>query len=489
MTIREWVLRLRHFAWRSDGSVGTRVLRSGVLLGAASAITAAVSVVRSIVLARLLSPEIFGLMGLAGVAIRTIEAITRPGVAQALIAGDNRFDEAASTAFTLLVLRGLLLSLLLVTAAPFVAKFYDSPQIEPMLQALSAVFLISGISNINVVARQKALDFRHVMIMDLTAWILGATITIALAWWLRSVWALVIGQIATSAVTAILSYTFIPGRPTFDWNPAVARQLLGYGKFITGSSLAMFIATEIDSAVVGKVLGMEELGLYTLAFTIANLVTANLAKVAASVVMPAYSQLKNDVAALRRAYSRTFELTMLIVLPATAGLMLVAEPMIKVLYGEQWLPAARPLQVLCVFGLLRALVAFSGYLFEGIGHPKIAFQLALLRVAIIVPAIVALTTKYSLFGTAVTVTAGMGAAWILGLVFTKRHLGVGIGAIAVWCWRPAWTTAAMSLGVWVVSKALDPHSGLGLAVAVSVGVSIYCALNWTVWKRQRVRTT
>ena len=488
MTIHRLASRLRLFAWGSGGSVRTKVLRSGVLVGAASAITAAVSIVRSVILARLLSPEMFGLMGLAGVAIRTIESITRPGVAQALIAGDQRFDDAASTAFTLLVLRGLLLSILLAACAPFVARFYDSPQLEPMLQVLSAVFLIGAASNINVVARQKALDFRHVTLMDLTAWILGAVITVSLAWWLRSVWALVIGQVATTLVTVVLSYTVIPGRPRLAWNPSIARELLGYGKFITGSSLALFIAAEIDSAVVGKVLGMEQLGLYTLAFTTANLVTANLAKVAASVVMPAYSQLKGDLAALRRAYSRTFELTMLIVLPATAGLIIVAEPMIGVLYGEQWLPAARPLQMLCIFGLFRALVAFSGYLFEGIGQPKISFQLALLRLAIIAPAIVPMTTGYSLLGTAATVTFAMVAAWLLGLVHTKRHLGVGIATIAVWCWRPAWTTAFMSLGVWLVTMVLDPHSLLGLAVAIGVGVLIYGGLNWTVWRRQRFGT-
>lgn len=482
MDLRALVQRLRNFVWGSGGSIGTKVVRSGVLVGTANAAMALIGVVRSILLARLLTPEIFGLMGLAGIAIRTIEAITRPGIAQALIAGSERFDKAASTAFTLLVLRGVFLSLILAGIAPIVAHFYEAPELKSMLLVLSVVFVVGGLSNINLVACQKDLDFRYIAVMDLCAWIIGAVVTIGSAWWFRSVWALVIGQIITAIATVLLSYIVIPGRPTFGWNTDVARGLMGYGKFVTGSSLLLFVAAELDSAVVGKVLGMEELGLYTLAFTIANLVTANLAKVAASVVMPAYSKLKGNVASLRGAYFRTLAFTMSIVLPATVGLLLVAKPLITVVYGEKWALAALPLQVLCVFGMMRSLVAFSGYLFEGIGQPRIAFRIALLRLAVIGPLIVPMTLQFGLLGSALAVTIAMAVSWVASVVFVRRHLEVGVKTILSPCWKPAWTSAIMGLGVWLVMTVVNPFTAPGLGAAIAVGVVIYAGLNWAAWK-------
>ena len=420
---RNILRKLARFALAEEGSVKTRVVRSGIWVGASSVIGTAVTIGSSIVLARLLTPEAFGLIGLAGIAIRAIETITRPGVAQALIARPRAFDEAAATAFTLLLLRGLLLGLVLAAAAPWVAAFYETDALEPMLQVLSAVFVIGGFVNIRTIARQKELDFRQLTYLGLTTTVIGSLVTISAAFWLRSVWALVIGQIATASLSALLSYFYIGGRPRLAWDRGIARELLSYGKFITGSSIVLFVAMELDSAVIGKVLGVERLGYYTVAFTIANLATSNLAKVASSIMMPAYSKLQSDLPALKRAYLRTLSMVMLAVMPAAAGLVLVAEPLISIVYGEKWLPAVVPLQILAVFGLFRALAAFSGYLFEGMGLPRIAFQMGLMRLVVIAPLIIPLTKSHGLLGAAVTVTIGMAVQGLAGFCVPEPASG------------------------------------------------------------------
>lgn len=469
--------KLKRFAFAEDGSVKTRVVRSGMWVGASSVIGSLLNGVRSIVLARLLTPEMFGLMGLAGIAIRAIETVTRPGVSQALIARQKSFDEAASTAFTLLVLRGLLLATFLAAAAPWVAEFYEADVLKPMLQVLAAVFVIGGLANINTIARQKELDFRQLTYLGLATSIVGTIVTIVAAFWLRSVWALVIGQLATSGVNSLFSYFFIEGRPRFAWNKQIARELLGYGKFITGSSIVLFIAMELDSAVIGKLLGIEQLGFYTLAFTIANIATANLAKMASSIMMPAYSKLQDDQPALQRAYLRTLSLVMFVVLPASAGLVLAAEPLLVVVYGEKWLPSVMPLQILAVFGLMRALAAFSGYMFEGIGLPKIAFQLGLMRLAFIAPLIVPVTKIYGLKGAAITVTVGMALQWLIGLLYVRRHLGVSIALSLAACWRATWTTALMGVAVFALMRLIPYNTIWGFTAVVLVGIAAYGSLN------------
>ena len=354
-----------------------------------------------------------------------------------------------------------------------------------MLQVLSAVFVIGGLSNINAIARQKELEFRELTYLDLTTSVFGTAVTVAAAIWLRSVWALVIGQIATAGMSSLLSYFFIGGRARFSWNRDIAVELFKYGKFITGSSIVLFIAMELDSAVIGKLLGIERLGFYALAFTIANLATANLSKIASSVMMPAYSKLQADRPALQRAYLRTFSLVMFAVLPATAGLVVAAEPLVAVVYGEQWLAAVRPLQILAVFGFLRALAAFNGYLFEGIGLPKVAFQLGILRLLVIALLIVPMSSVYGLEGAALTVTLGIAIQWVLGLGYLSRHLDIGVSQIASSCRRSLTSTLAMAIVIYCFMLVVPTSTPLGFAALVLAGIGTYGSLNVSILRELR----
>ena len=465
------------FALGEGGSVKARVVRSGMWVGLSEASLSMLGLVRSVVLARLLTPDIFGLMGIAMVVVRAMETFTRPGIAQALIARQNDFEVASGTAFSMLVARGFLQAALLAAAAPWIGDFYDSQQLPLMLQVLAGAFILSGFRNINLIARQRELEFRRLTYLAQVANISGTLITIGAAWWLRSVWALVIGQLVTATLNAVLSYVFVPGRPRFEFDRAVARDLIRYGKFITGSSILLYVATEIDSAVIGKVLGHAELGYYTVAFSIVHMTTTQLAKVAANIMMPAYSKLQSDLVALRKAYLRTLQLVLFAVLPASLGLVLVAHPLIDVVYGEKWLPAAVPLQLLAVFGLFRSLAAFTGYLFEGMGQPKIAFIQGAVRLAVLLPLIVPATMYYGLEGAAVVVTIGMATQWIVGLIYLYKRLDVGISDMARSMWQPVWTAAIMGGAAWGMLQAVNANRVGGLLATMAVAAVAYLLPN------------
>jgi lipopolysaccharide exporter len=465
------------FAFANDGSVGARVFRSGIWVGFSEATVAALGIVRSVALARLLTPDVFGLMALALIVVRAIETFTRPGVAQALIARQGSFDDAAPTAFTLLVARGVVIAACLAAAAPWIGQFYESDSLGTVLQVLAATFVIGGFVNIHTIARQKDLDFRRLSYLSQITSIVGAVVTIAAAWWLRSIWALVVGQVVTGVLGAALSYYFVPGRVRFGFDRGIARELLGYGKFIAASSIVLYVATEIDSAVIGKVLGHSELGFYTIAFTVAHLATTNLSKIAAKIMMPAYSQLQSDPERLRSAYLRTFGFVALAVLPASAGLIVLAEPLLFAVYGEKWLPAAVPMQILAVFGLLRSLAAFAGYLFEGVGKPQLSMIMGVVRLAVIAPLIIPATMRYGLLGAAVTVTLGMLVQWLLGLWFLRKHVGVTLLQLARAVWRPVWTTALMTAIAWGATRLWDNRTLTGLAATLVLAMGIYGLLN------------
>jgi O-antigen/teichoic acid export membrane protein len=469
--------KLVRFAFAEGGTVKSRVLRSGMWAGLSEVGLSVLGFVRSVVLARLLTPDIFGVMALAMVVVRAIETFTRPGVAQALIARQQDFDKACNTAYTMLVVRGFLLAALLAAVAPWIGDFYESPTLPLMLQVLGGVFILTGFRNINIIARQRELEFRSLTYLAQVSAIVGTIATIAIAWWLRSVWALVAGQLISAILGAVLSYVFIPGRPRFEFDREVARDLMRYGKFITGSSMLLYIATEIDTAVIGKVLGHAELGYYTVAFTIVHMTTTQLAKVAAGIMMPAYSKLQTDLPALRNAYLRTLGLVMFAVLPASLGLVLVAEPLVHVVYGEKWLLAVVPLQLLAVFGLFRSLAAFTGYLFEGIGQPKVAFTMAGVRLAVLLPLVVPAALYYGLAGVAITVIAGMAAQWVVGLCYLYKRLDIGFGKILRTMWQPVWTAALMGLAAWGMMWVVDANHVAGLLATVGVAAVVYLIPN------------
>lgn len=474
--------KVKGLALSDGGSLKSRVVRSGLWVGLSDALLAVLGFIRSVILARLLSPEIFGLMGLAQTATSAIETFTRPGVGEALIVRQQSFDEARSTAFTLLVARGVMLSVLVALAAPWVARFYETEALVPLLQALAAVFVLKGLENVNTIAKRRELEFRKLTYLSQATTWTAFVVTVAAAFWLRSVWALVIGQLASVAFGTLLSYLIIGGRPSFAFRSAIARELLSYGKFITGASIVLFIASQIDLVMIGKLLGAEQLGFYALAFTVTQLLTTTLSKAVSAIMMPAYSKLQTDLAALRNAFLRTVSLVMYVVLPATAGMVLVAGPLIEVVYGAQWLPAVLPMRILAIFGLFMSLVALNGYLFQGMGVPSIAFKLGILRLALIAALLAPMIRWYGIAGAGYAVTIGIFVHWITGTFFLHRHLSVLPAQLWSAIRRPMLTTLVMALPVGALIRLVPASPAILLCAAALVGVIVYAALNWSVFR-------
>lgn len=249
--------------------------------------------------------------------------------------------------------------------------------------------------------------------------------------------------------------------------------------------MVLYVASELDSAVIGKLLGTEELGFYSLAATISVLATLNLSKIASSIMMPAYSKLQGDVPALRNAYLRALTLVFFLVAPATAGMIVLAEPLLWTVYGEKWSSAAVPLRILAFFGLFRALLSFSGYLFEGMGKPRVAFHLGLLRLLTIAPLIVPMVQSFGLEGAAWTVTLGSIVQWLAGCVYLRKYLQLHFLVVLKSLWRPFWTSILMALLVYLSGLSIGSRTLVGLVALIAVGVVVYGLLNLSFVRKLR----
>ena len=345
------------------------------------------SLARLIILARILAPDDFGLMGIAFLAMSTLETFSQTGFQAALIQKKKNIESYLDTAWTVLILRGLLLFGILYFAAPFVASFFDTPEAKQIIQVIGFSMLFQAFTNIGVIYFQKELKFDKEFIYQFAETSANFIVAISAVLILRNVWALVFGMLAGSAARCFMSYLIHPYRPRLSLDLGKAKELFGFGKWIFGSSILIFLITQGDDIFVGKLLGVTALGFYQVAFRISNMPATEITHVISQVTFPAYSKLQDDIPKLREAYLKILEVTAFLSFPIAGLIFVLAPDFTRIFLGEKWMPMVPAMQVLCVFGIIRALNATTGPVFHAVGRPSILTRVSfvqLLFLAIII---------------------------------------------------------------------------------------------------------
>jgi PST family polysaccharide transporter/lipopolysaccharide exporter len=307
------------------------------------------------------------------------------------------------------------------------------------------------------------------------ATLLGAVVVVGLAWWLRSVWALIIGNLISAVITVGLSFAIQRQWPRPRFRLDIAKELYHYGKFVTAGSVVIFLALQMDNAVVGKLLGMKALGFYLVAYTLANLPATHMAYLVSNVMLPSYGQIQGDRERLRAVFLKVLRSSAALTIPAAAGLAFLAGDIVRVIYGPKWLPMVAALQVLCLHGLLRSIQTTTGPLFLAVGQPRYDFFVNALRVAVIALAIIPLTRALGIVGTAVSVSLAVGCAFLASFYLLR-----GVLQISWWTlWRQIYPSSAAALamvvGLGLLRSAFPPAGLAWLLVFVLTGAVLYTA--------------
>ena len=276
-------------------SLSKKVVRGGMWVFALRFTSRGLGFVRTIILARLLAPEDFGLLGIAMLAIATLESFSQTGFQAALIQKKENVDSYLDTAWTVSAIRGIVLFLILFLFAPVVAKFFNSPQATLVIKVIAVSMLLSGFRNIGIIFFQKDLEFNKQFTYEFSAALTDVAISISLAFILRNVWALVWGGLAGHFIRFIMSYILRPYRPHVSFKKSEFKELFGFGKWVLGSSILGFLIIQGDDIFVGKMLGVTALGLYQMAYLISNLPATEITHVISQVTFPAYSRLQYNL--------------------------------------------------------------------------------------------------------------------------------------------------------------------------------------------------
>ena len=469
--------RLSRFLDRSDGSLQRKAIRSGVWVTLSSVVGVGLSFLRSIVLVRLLTPEIFGLMAICSMVIRGIEIFTETGFGAALIHRQQRFEDARDTAFTLLVLRGAGLAVIAFFVAPWIAAFYNEAVLESIISVIGISFLLTGFNNVNTIALQKELDFKRLTYLEQISGVLNTIVALGLAYWLRDVWALVYAQLMSSVISVVLSYAMVPGRPRFRLDPVITKELFSYGKFMTGLAIVVFLGSQLDNAMIGKLLGMELLGYYTVAYTLASIPSIYISKVIAKVLFPMFSKLQTDLPQLRAEYVRGVRLVVAVVVPTSVAVVVLAHDFVTVLYGAKWAAAGVPLQILAISGCFQALWMLNGYLYNAVGKPYVDFYMNASRLVVMLGLLYPLTLSYGLAGASVAVAIPMAAQFMVGVYLSRRVIGVPVVATV----RPvgvALAQGAVLAAVLIAAKLVVVSDSIpGLVLLLLLGTSVCLIFN------------
>jgi lipopolysaccharide exporter len=440
-----------------------------------------VTLVATVVLARLLTPHEFGVVGLALVFVVFAEYVSDLGVAQALIYyPPDRRDRDAALLLTLL--SGVALCVAGVLAAPAIAGFFDAPEVAPMIRVLSVALLLGAARQVPDAILRRELDFRRRMRTEVARALVQGGVSIVLAATGAGAWAIVWGYVAGSLASLVVAWAVVPYRPSrgaLRLDRPVARRLLRFGAPAAAQGLLAALVFDVDYVIVGSALGPEPLGTYTLAFRVPQLLIINVFFVLSAVAFPMFSRIGDDPARLRRGYLAGVRLQAAYGAAAGVGLFMVAPLLVPVVFGPRWEAAAAPLGALALYAAARSLGVGAMDVYKGIGRPGLAAAVAAVRLVVLVPALL-IAVDGGILAVAWT-QAALALAFAVGMqAVAMRIVGLGL-ADAATALRPALALAAgTALGAGAVRWGLDAPAGAELAAAVAAGAAGGLAALWWI---------
>jgi O-antigen/teichoic acid export membrane protein len=467
---RSLMARAAHgFAWVFAWRMATRIMGLGSTL----------------ILVRLLAPAEFGIVAIALSFIGSIDQFSQIGVEEALVRMPSPDRRHYDTAFTMIALRSALIAIIVVIAAWPVAAFFKEPRLAPIMLAIAGVTVIAGLENVGVQDFRREMRFDQEFMFQAVPRLAGitATIVVALVW--RNYWALIIGTAVTRVCRVAMSYVMHPLRPRFSL--AAWRDLIGFSLWTWAICVARVLRDQPGTFIIGRALGPARVGMLSVGAEIALLPFTEIVMPMGRSMFSAFSLARRSGEDVEAIFRRLTGMTAVLTLPASIGLALVAEPMVRLMLGPAWMEAAPLLQVLAVGGAFAVLGQACHAQFDAFGLLRQDFSVILFSAAARNGLVVALIPGFGLMGAVVGFALSLLLEPMAYLVVKWWSLPYSPRALAGVVIRPILATAGMAV---VVSRfdlasaaTSETIDGLivPLALAVLTGALLYAGLMLGLW--------
>lgn len=410
----------------------------------------AISLVRFLVLARLLAPDDFGLLAIGLVAIEILLTVTDTGMVPALVQRTELSRRDYDAAWTVEASRSIVVVAAVVAGAPLFADLFDEPAATAVIRGLAVATLISSLESIRLADLIRDLRFRPLAIRGIAVALTEAVVSIALASSL-GVWALVVGLAAAALVGTVLSYVIAPYRPRPVFDPRASGRLFAFGRWVLLTSVAMLLGDAIVRVVLSRRLGAGELGLYYVAFRLAQLPARVVTEIVETVAFSLYARIQHDLDRVAATYRDLLVTAAALLVPAYAILFVLAPDLVAVL-GERWDGATPVIRVLVGAGIASLVGASTAPLLQGVGRPDRVAAIYVVRAGVVALVVGWLTGWLGVVGAA--------AAWLAAEV-----AGQGLGMHHA---RRVVPGAFRGLGGSLASIALGSAAGAAVAVGVTL---------------------
>lgn len=459
MTIREQAIA--GIKWTAGGKLAAQAITWGITL----------------IVMRLLHPEDYGLLAIASVFLAFMMMLSEAGLAPALVQKQELGNTALQQVFAIIIVINLVLLALLNLLAPVIADFFSDERLILILNVMSLQFLTVIAITIPQVLLYRELKFKYLSIIEFVAVIAGSLFTLVLATLDYGVWALIYGNLLTAVCKVVAFNTLTPVYLLPKFSLIGMRSFLTFGGNITLSRLLWFFFTQIDVIIVGKFLGKEILGYYSVAMHLASLPVQRISSIISQVAFPVFSKVQEDQPQFRNFVLKSIGILSLIAFPILWGISSIANEMVLLFLGEKWSHAILPLKLLALMMPFRMIANFLPSATDALGHPEIGVKNVLLA-ALVMPVSILIGVQWGIIGVAIVWVTVYPIILFINYYRSLSVIGLKLKDLLYVIFPTLISSIGMYLMVWGMDLLLENHLNklLELAIMIISGALVYYGL-------------
>lgn len=439
-----------------------------------------------ILLARLLTPNDYGMIAMLTIFIAVSQTFIDSGFGNALIRKPDRNESDKATAFFFNMFMSVACYGIIFLAAPFVSSFYNMPELTDILRVLAIILIIQAFGYIQKLNLTIDLNFKTLAKITFTGTIVGGTAGLICAYKGLGVWSLVVQQMTTTTTRTFLFWLLVRWRPKCFFSKTSFKNMFGFGSKLLVSGLINTLYENIYDLIIGKVFSAATLGNYTRAAHLSNFPSSNITGIFQRVTFPVLSKIQDDHEKLRKGYLKFLNLATLIIFPLMIGLATLAKPFILLVLSEKWIDAILILQIICFAQMWYPVHAINLNVLQVMGRSDLFLKLEIIKkIAGII--ILCVTLPYGIIVMCFGQWVSTCFALVVNTYYSGKLLNAGL-LIQLKMYVPTLLNSLVMGAICLGTIKLLPEQeyGLQLALGITVGAVYYAVSNW-IFNRGTVR--
>lgn len=467
-----------------NASLGTKAARGVIWTGGGQILRQVMQIAGQLILARLLVPDDFGLLGMALVFVGIGQLLADFGIGSAIVQSRELGPKVLSTCFWLNLAVGAALMLLVLACAPLIAGFYARPDLLPLVAVLSLNLLLSAMQTVPTGLLYRDMRFADLARAQVLGTLVAAVVAIGLAWGGAGAWALIVQPLAGTTVMLLVAWRATGWWPRLEYSYAEARPLMRFSMALLGTNLVGYANRNVDGLLIGRFLGAGPLGVYSMAIQIMLFPLQQVSGVIVRVLFPTLAQIQDDVPRLRAAYLKAVATIVFVTFPLMGGLFALADDFVRVVFGPGWAGMAPILKVLSWVGMMQSVGTTMGVIYLAVGRTDIALRVTLVVAPILIAGMAA-GLPWGIHGVAIGYALASFSLFYYTAITAYRLIGLKLADFHAVIIRPGLSMAVMLAVLLAAVLLMPPWSpALRLGAGVLLGTLSYLLASLAINRAQ-----